>query len=131
MCQAWGAVPWLKIAIIVAIIWGAQAGTSATVEFVEDAYEAWELDSPHPLPRRSDYESIPGIGPVMRVIYDVGDVAKVNSGFVVRYARFIPWVAATPALMALAPAAALPMIKGLWMAKSAALSLAPMVVPMR
>ena len=117
-------VSWQRMAAIAAVVvllynLSAMAGTMA-----EDMVLAHELDVPEEvMPTRSAYAKTPVVGPVFQMVCDVGDLVRVNSAFISRYAGAVPWIIATPVLLP-AAAAAMPAITA---SGTAAASLLPLI----
>ena len=91
---------------------------------VEDMMLAYELDVPDDvLPTRSAYAGTPIIGRVFQLMCDVGDLIRVNSAFVSRYAGAVPWLVASPVLVP----AAVSMMPAITASGTAAASLLPLL----
>ena len=68
---------------------------------------------------------------LLQLGWDVADVVKANSGFLAKYSSAVPWIATAPAIAMLAPGVAVPMLKGVWLAKAAFFSAAPVLPLLR
>lgn len=86
---------------------------------------AWELEAP--LPTRSEYAEVPVVGRAFQLACDLGDVIRVNYGFLSKYAPSLPRVAMTPVVAVAAPKALGPAIQGVYLTKAAVVSLIPLI----
>lgn len=118
-----GAFPWGKCIVLCLLITAVHGATTTAMDALEEMHVAFEFEQP--VPTRSSYGNVPVIGRFFQLACDVGDVVTVNSGFLVKYAHVLPWVATAPVVAASIPAIGYPMLKIMWIAKAAMVSVSP------
>lgn len=132
MRELWSAsqcFPWTKILGVVFLPISINTACTGVQDTLNDMHMAWEMEQP--IPTRSEYAEVPIIGRMFQFGCDIGDVVRVNSGFLSKYASALPWVAMSPVVAVAAPKAIGPALAGMALTKAAVVSVIPLVPMIR